>query len=697
MNEERSSAINIKEGRAVQVHTETSLHGRSLWLAHIAWLGLFTLLLWHLAVRLSELSGILAATRAEYVVRTSLRLLPASAATFFVRYVTALRLGVTAIFWLTAIVIFWRKRHDWFALYVSLLLMLAPFGLVLGGSESGLLAAVSFMAVAAQLSLPFLFPDGRFIPRSTRWRAILAAVLLLTPATVYPSARLVLTDYGPGEWAYAAFMFTLAVMTAAGLASQVYRYRRVAGAVQRQQMKWVLVGFGVSFLWILWGVLWLAGILTRLTISEGFIALVVIHLTMLASAALPLTIGFSILRYRLWQVDLVINRALVFGGLTLLVTAVYVLVVGILGALFQAGGNVLLSVLATGVIAILFHPLRQHLQQAVNRLMYGERDDPVTVLTRLGKEMEKTAVPGDTLSALVDSIAQALKLPYAALEVNDTVVALVGEVGNRPLHRYPLIYQSQPIGHLLVAARAGGGAFTEHEEQLLRNLARQAGPAVYAEQLTSQLQRSRQRLVTTREEERRRLRRDLHDGLGPQLATLTMKVNAAQNLLRIDQDAAAQLLDEVKAESQSAIKEIRRVVQGLRPSALDQLGLLSALQEFTVQKGVGRTQITLQTPDVLPPLPAAVEVAAYRIATEAVINTVRHAQAHKCTLYLEVNDSLHLEIRDDGTGLPPDYALGVGLSSMRERALELGGTFEVHSDAGQGTKITVRLPLSKTK
>ncbi len=663
----------------------------AMWrLAHLAWVALSALLFWQLFVRLSEIPDILTDTRADYLVRTSLQLLPASAAAFFVRYVIALRIGVTGIFWLTATVIFWRKRNEWFALYVSFLLMLIPFGLVLGGSESGLLASVSFMAVVAQLSLPFLFPDGRFIPRSTPWRMILAALLLLTPAVVYPLTRLLLVAYGPGEWAYGTFIFTVAVMMAAGLVSQVYRYRRVADAVQRQQMKWVLVGFAAAFLWILWLVLWLTGILARINISEPVTTLVMMHLTILATAALPVTIGFSILRYRLWQVDLFINRALVFGSLTLLVTAVYIFVVGVLGVLFQAGGNLLLSILATGLVAILFHPLRRRLQQAVNRRMYGDRDDPATVLSRLGKRLEETSVPGDTLPSLAKTIAQTLKLPYVAIEVDD---AIVGEAGNPPLHKYPLVYQSQPIGHLLVAARAAGEEFTANEEQLLRNVARQAGPAVYAEQLTSQLQRSRQRLVTTREEERRRLRRDLHDGLGPQLATLTMKVTAAQNLLGTDRDAVEELLAEVKAESQNAIKEIRRVVSGLRPSALDQLGLLSALQEFVARNGDGHTQVTVQAPNTLPPLPAAVEVAAYRIATEAVTNAVRHAQAHRCTLCLQVNETLHLEISDDGRGLPLNFEPGVGLSSMRERALELGGSFEIRSEQGQGTVLSVRLPM----
>jgi signal transduction histidine kinase len=571
--------------------------------------------------------------------------------------------------------------------------MLAPFGLILGGSEDTLLEFLSIVTAGAQLFLPFLFPDGRFIPRSTRWRAILGGLLLLTPAIVYPVARQILSGYSPGEWAYAAFIFTAAVMMAAGLVSQLYRYRRVANALQRQQMKWVLVGFGVSFLWILWGVLWLTGILARLNVSEALIALVMIHLAILASAALPLTIGFSILRYRLWQVDLVINRALVFAGLTLLVTMLYVLVVGILGALFQAGSNLLLSILATGLIAILFHPLRQRLQQTANRFMYGERDDPATVLSRLGKRLEETSVPTDILPALVETIAQTLKLPYVAIKVDQTVVASAGEVGNPSLHNYPLTYHSQPIGQLLVAPRAPGESFSSAELRLFKNIARQAGAAVYAYRLTRQLQRSRQRLVTTREEERRRLRRDLHDGLGPRLATLTLKVEAARNYLQQEPQAADELLVELKGEIQEALQDVRRLAYALRPPALDQLGLAPALIEHASRSSINGLKVVVEVPENLPPLPAAVEVAAYRIALEAMTNVVRHAQATRCTVRLSLSDVLHLEIADDGLGLAAGSLPGVGLASMRERAAELGGSFALESTPEVGTRIAVSLPV----
>jgi len=333
-------------------------------------------------------------------------------------------------------------------------------------------------------------------------------------------------------------------------------------------------------------------------------------------------------------------------------------------------------------------------------MMYGERDDPLKVLSDLGKQMENTAVPGESLPNLVKTLARSLKLPYAAIAVADgddgyRVTAAFPQQGDYSgeISKYPLVYQSEMIGQLWGAPRSVDEPFTSSEERLLRNISRQASPAVHADQLSKQLQHSREKLIAAREEERRRLSRDLHDGLGPQLATVSVKVNAARNLLDKDPAAANKLLAEIKTESQEAISEIRRVVEGLRPAALDQLGLVSALQETAARNSNGSLQITVRSPQELPILPAAVEVAAYRIATEAIANVTRHAQAHNCTVRLVAADALLLEVKDDGQGLPAVYQAGIGLSSMRERTAELGGTLELQSYPGQGTTLTATLPL----
>jgi signal transduction histidine kinase len=215
--------------------------------------------------------------------------------------------------------------------------------------------------------------------------------------------------------------------------------------------------------------------------------------------------------------------------------------------------------------------------------------------------------------------------------------------------------------------------------------------------LTADLQRSRERLVTAREEERRRLRRDLHDGLGPALAAQTLKVGAARVLYGRDPGAADRLLGELERDIAAALADIRRLVYNLRPPTLDELGLCAAIRECAAQyhaNGASQLHVAVEAPEHLPNLPAAVEVAAYRITQEALANVARHAGARSCRIRLTPGELLELEIADDGAGLPAERRLGVGLMSMRERAEELGGTCSVEAALGGGTLVRAQLPLS---
>jgi signal transduction histidine kinase len=329
--------------------------------------------------------------------------------------------------------------------------------------------------------------------------------------------------------------------------------------------------------------------------------------------------------------------------------------------------------------------------------MYGDRDDPVTVIGELGRQLEHAAAPGESLATLVETIGRSLKLPYVAITTRDgdteQTVAASG-IAPSGLIRLPLIYQSQQVGELLVAPRAPGESFSVAERRLLDNIARQAGAAVYAAKLTDHLQRSREQLVLAREEERRRLQRDLHDGLGPQLAALSMQLDVARRLTAEDSPDAADLLGRLSADTQTAIADIRRLVYDLRPPALDQLGLVGAVREFAAGHGDGYgPRLMVDAPQSLPPLPAAVEVAAYRIVQEAVTNCLRHAEAHTCRILLHINGGLQVEVIDDGRGLPPAAVSGVGLASMQERAAELGGQCHIESTPGGGTQVVAIFPL----
>jgi signal transduction histidine kinase len=414
----------------------------------------------------------------------------------------------------------------------------------------------------------------------------------------------------------------------------------------------------------------------------------------------PVFTYIAILKYRLYYIDVVINRTLVYGALTACVAGIYVLAVVALGALFQAQGHLAVSLSATGLVAVLFQPLRSRLQRGVNRLMYGERDDPYAVTSRLGRRLEATLVPEAVLPTVVETIAQALKLPYAAILLQDgngyRTAASYGSPRGES-ETLPLIYQREEIGQLVLSPRAPGEGFSDADRDLLEDLARQAEVAVHAVRLTADLQSSRERLVATREEERRRLRRDLHDGLGAQLAGLNVQAGALRRLIPRDPDAAEEVVVELREELRTAISDIRRLVYDLRPPALDDLGLAEALRRLAERYGSEGEQLRMlvEAPEDLPSLPAAVEVAVYRITQEALTNVARHARARTCVVRLAVKNDVALQIVDDGVGIPAQRSAGVGLSSMRERASELGGSCVVEPVPKGGTQVLVRLPLPK--
>lgn len=254
----------------------------------------------------------------------------------------------------------------------------------------------------------------------------------------------------------------------------------------------------------------------------------------------------------------------------------------------------------------------------------------------------------------------------------------------------PLQYGPDPLGQLLLGPRSPGEPFTPADLRLLEDVARQVSTAAHAVMLAADLQRSRERLVTAREEERRRLRRDLHDGPGPTLAGLALKASSISELVPADPACASRLADEVYAQIRATIADIRRLVYGLRPPTLDDLGLVGAIREAGRPASQDALELTVAADGDLTGLPAAVEVAAYRTLT----NVHRHAGARRCTVRLRRTDTLELEIADDGTGIPTDHPSGIGLLAMRERAAELGGTFHIDSTPGHGTHLTARLPLT---
>jgi signal transduction histidine kinase len=624
-----------------------------------------------------------------------------SASTYAAAFLTLHLIYVPAFFAIAAFLV-WRKSDEPMALFVALFLSLfaanwMPNKELLPGNLLVLLEVVDFLAWACFLAFFCLFPDGRFVPGWTRW------LVLAWIVTEPPIKYLVRPPQG-----FVVVVWLSLLACAAG--TQVYRYRRMAGPLQRQQIKWVVFGFAPSILIVF--ALLLLGLLFPTLLEPGRSGLLLQALFHALSDILflliPLSISLAILRYRLWGIDVIITRALAYGLLTVGVIGIYVAVVGTLGVIFQAGDSLSISLVATGLVAVLFQPLRARLQRGANHLVYGERDEPYAVLARLGQRLEATLAPDAILPVLVETVAEALKLPYVALALQQdealTIVAVAGtpdaRASDADLLRLPLVYQQEPVGELLLKPRAPGEEFTPGDRRLLADLARQAGLAAHSVQLTAELEHARARLVLAREEERRRLRRDLHDGLGPLLGGLTLKLGAVRQMLRRDLPAADALLTDLTAQTQVAVEDIRRLVSALRPPALDELGLVGALQQAATRYDLSHLdeaglRVTVEALAPLPLLPAALEVAAYHIAREALTNVVRHAHARRCQVNLAFDpttETLSLDIHDDGRGLPGRYRAGVGLQSMRERAVELGGTCEVGPASRGGTRVHALLP-----
>lgn len=555
----------------------------------------------------------------------------------------------------------------------------------------------------AALHFDLVFPKRNAMLASHPW---LIGALYLTPFmldAVYLSAT-GLTASHVLDWIGSANDVENLIVVALALAivvTIIWTYRTNRDADTRIKIRWVIFGCLVSVVagLLLWDLP--SNVLGHPLISTNALGLLVLPL--------PLSIAIAILRHRLFDIDTILNRTLVYGSLSGIVAGIYVVIVGMLGIIFQAQGNLLIALVAAGAVAVLFQPLRLWLQRLVDRLMFGERDNPYAVLSRLGRRLEAVLAPEAVLPTIVETVAHALKLPAVAIALKEDERLTVGVeygVSAGGQVTWPLVYQSELVGELRVSPRAPNEAFTEADKRLLADIAHQTGIAVHATRLTVDLQRSRARLVTAREEERRRMRRDLHDGIGPTLAGMTLKVGAIRNLLTTDTTTADRMLGELGSEIESAVSDIRRLVYALRPPALDELGLVAALRAHAAHyqpqgngeeatSGEPKLLVTIEAPQHLLPLPAAVEVAAYRIACEAITNTARHAGARKCHITVATDSALYVEICDDGVGLAPERRVGVGLVSMRERAEELGGTCTVTSAAGEGVRILAVLPLAK--
>lgn len=625
------------------------------------------------------------------------------------------------VFIFAGLLLLWKKTSDPIGLLGSLMLV------SLGGTFTPIMGALKLVhpfllylvhtleatGMAAFILFFFLFPNGQFTPK---WSKYLCYVLitLRIPGMIFPNSNLSLQYVS--NWLFGSWFI---IWIGSLMFVQIYRYKFVLTPLEKQQAKWVVYGVVVA----------LAGLFSVTAIfvpNEESISAdpyqlyyveIGVHLSMLL---IPISILIAMMKHRLWDIDFIVNRTLVYGIMTAATIAFYVLAVWYLGLLIHIQNHLISSLIATGIIAVLFAPLKERIQRFINLRMYGEKDDPYSVLLRLAKELETPSSPEAVLHLVVRTIKDSLKLPYASLSLyKNGVEVTVSEEGilDDEHFIYKLLYQGEEIGLLKLARRAPREEFTVSDRKLLDMLVRQASVVVQSAKasldlkiLANDLQESRENLVLAREEERRKLRSNLHDDLAPRLAALALTAAAAEDLVESNPLATKDILGELHTTIRQTVSEIRSLVYDLRPPTLDEMGLIGAIHERIKElsmptKNSNQTTavvFTLDAPNRLPVLPAAVEVAAFRITTEAIVNVVRHSIAKKCKIsisFIEHKErGLQIMIEDNGIGMSPIKKIGnkggIGIESMKERANELGGKFLIDSVRTNGTTITVFLPVN---
>lgn len=525
-----------------------------------------------------------------------------------------------------------------------------------------------------------LFPDGRWLSPAWRWLAGLVALTAplfvasaLAPEPIAPGLptphRIVPDHDGLDALWVVAEVRTLAALVL-GLAALVVRYRR-EDEQRRQQILWLLLAVSIVIAFI-----------TPWSLVAGTPVFVLFSIPLV-----PVAVAIAIVRHQLLDIRLVVARVVVFALLSTVVVASYVALVWLLDSVVSE--RLGRSAVATVVVALVAAPVLPRLHRWVERLVYGDRRDPVRVISTVGEHLasdDRAGLPG-----VVASIAAAMRLPYVAVRADGAVVAAAGVPG--PLvEEVALTLGGEPVGDLVVGLRHGEHALAPADRNALALVAASLAVALHATSLSAELRTSRDRLAATREAERGRLRRDLHDGLGPHLTGVALKADAARNLLTTDPALAEATLAALASDTRSAIAEVRRVVDDLRPAALDDVGLVDALRTHVAHLAdVSPLKVELTTRRGLPALPHDVEVAAYRVATEALNNVVRHAGARSAAVRVDAEDSLEVEVTDDGPS-NARWTAGVGLQAMAARAAELGGSFEA-GPAPTGGRVLVTFPL----
>jgi signal transduction histidine kinase len=613
------------------------------------------------------------------------------------------------------------------------------------GIEHGWSGGAVVEAVAQPLWIPpialsavfliLVFPDGHLPSPRWRWFAwaigigmvIGAIAILVSPGgfddSGYPDVRNplgieALRDVLP--ILYASLLLIPIGMIGAAVAI-VQRYRRSRGA-DRAQMKWLALAAGAVA--AIYAVVMPASLLADSPHPPLWLS-VLQNLSIASFALIPIAIGFAVLKYRLYDIDVVISKALVFGSLALFIGLVYVgMVVGLGQLIGTTTNNPVLSIAATAVVALLFEPVRARVQRFANRLVYGERATPYEVLTRFSERIAGTYATEDVLPRTARVIAEGTgadrvdvwlrvgeaflpgaRWPADAPAPTDTpsLDARGSPVLNGADRCVAVRHRDELLGAVTVA-RPRGGPLTPAEADLLDDLAEQSGLVLSNVRLTAdlegrlveitaraaELRASRQRIVTTQDAERRRLERNIHDGAQQHLVALAVKLRLARALVTKDPAKGATMLHELRGEVEAAIETLSSLALGIYPPVLEELGIAAALE---TQAELGSVPVRLHDEGV-DRQPIETEAAVYFCCLEAIQNAAKHARAsHVDVTLVHADGHLTFEVRDDGAGFDTSVgAAGSGLQGMADRLSALGGTISVESAPGRGTVVTGRVP-----